>query len=238
MKKIILLLTTWIFLMTLNTTLGQSQNEPLRIGIVSLIHGHVHGILDRPDKGDIKIVGIVEPNRELAQRYSKQYGYSMDIVFNSMEKMIAATNPEAVTAFGSTYEHLKVVETCAPSGIHVMVEKPLAVSWGHAKKMMALAKKYNIHLLTNYETTWYATNHKTYEMVKNGDIGDLRKVVAHDGHRGPIELGTNKEFLDWLIDPKLNGAGALTDFGCYGVNLITWLKHGEKGVMELILLPG
>ena len=228
MKKLFFLLTIWIFLVTLNTTLGQSQNEPLRIGIVSLTHGHVHGILDRPDRGDIKIVGIVEPNSELAQRYSKQHGYSMDIVFNSMGKMIAATNPEAVTAFGSTYEHLKVVETCAPLGIHVMVEKPLAVSWGHAKKMMALAKKYNIHLLTNYETTWYATNHKTYEMVNNGDIGDLRKVVVHDGHRGPIELGINKEFLDWLIDPKLNGAGALTDFGCYGVNLITWLNHGEK----------
>ncbi|NVK85400.1 MAG: gfo/Idh/MocA family oxidoreductase, partial [Cytophagia bacterium] len=36
------------------------------------------------------------------------------------------------------------------------------------------------------------------------------------------------EFLEWLTDPKYNGAGALTDFGCYGANLATWLMKGER----------
>ena len=36
------------------------------------------------------------------------------------------------------------------------------------------------------------------------------------------------EFLSWLTDPKLNGAGALFDFGCYGAGLMTWLMNGEK----------
>jgi predicted dehydrogenase len=40
----------------------------------------------------------------------------------------------------------------------------------------------------------------------------------------------NKEFLEWLTDPVLNGAGALTDFGCYGANLSTWLMKGERPV--------
>ena len=43
-----------------------------------------------------------------------------------------------------------------------------------------------------------------------------------------IRIGINKEFLDWLTDPVKNGAGALTDFGCYGANLITWLNKGER----------
>ena len=38
----------------------------------------------------------------------------------------------------------------------------------------------------------------------------------------------NQEFLEWLTDPVLNGGGALTDFGCYGANLSTWLMNGEK----------
>ncbi len=207
---------------------SQTKKEPLKIGVVGLTHTHVHWILGRPDRGDIKIVGIVEPNKDLAKRYSKQHGYSMDIVYDTMEEMITATKPEAVTAFGTIYEHLEVVETCAPLGIHVMVEKPLAVSMDHAKKMKALAEKHNIHLLTNYETTWYATNHKAYDMVQKGAIGDLRKVVVHDGHKGPIELGINQEFLDWLTDPKANGGGALPDFGCYGANLVVWLNNGKK----------
>jgi predicted dehydrogenase len=66
-------------------------------------------------------------------------------------------------------------------------------------------------------------------MVHNNDaIGPLRKIVVHDGHEGPMEIGVNKEFLDWLTDPVQNGGGALTDFGCYGANLVTWLMNGER----------
>lgn len=207
-----------------------SQTEPLKIGVAGLSHSHVHGILGREDMGDIEIVGIAEPNRELAQRYADQHGFSMDLVYDSLEEMIAATHPETVTAFGSIYDHLKVVETCAPKGIHVMVEKPLAVSVDHAKKMKALAEKHHIHLLTNYETTWYPTNHKAKQLLDDGKIGELRKVIVRDGHRGPVKIGVNKEFLDWLQDPVLNGGGAITDFGCYGANLMTWLKKGQKPI--------
>ncbi|MCB0743701.1 MAG: Gfo/Idh/MocA family oxidoreductase [Ignavibacteriae bacterium] len=201
---------------------------PLKVAIIGLSHSHVHGILGRPDKGDIEIIAIVEPNKDLAQRFSNDYGYSMKIVFNSMKEMLTKVKPEAVLGFGSIYEHLEIVKTFAPLGIHVMVEKPLAVSLEHAKQMKELAEKYNIQLLTNYETTWYATNHEAYSMVDSGMIGDLRKIVVHDGHKGPKEIGVNKEFLEWLTDPILNGGGALTDFGCYGANLITWFNQGEK----------
>ncbi len=136
--------------------------------------------------------------------------------------------PEAVAAFGSIYDHLSVVQACAPLGIHVMVEKPLAVSLDHAKQMQALATKYNIQLITNYETTWYATNHKVKAMVDQNELGQLRKMVVRDGHEGPKEIGVSPEFLAWLTDPKLNGGGAVIDFGCYGANLITWLTHGQR----------
>ena len=207
---------------------GYSQDEPLKIGIVGLTHTHVHWILGSKDAKDFKIVGIVETNKDLAKRYLDQYGLSMDLVYDSMEAMINATQPEAVTAFGTIFEHLEVVETCAPKGIHVMVEKPLAVSLEHAKKMKTLAEKYNIHLLTNYETTWYPTNHRAKELLNEGAIGDVRKVVVRDGHRGPKKIGINSEFLDWLTDPVQNGGGAITDFGCYGANLMTWLMNGEQ----------
>ena len=218
----ILLITLLVF------TKLTAQKEPMPIGVAGLSHGHVGWVFDAEKKGDIKIVGIVEPNRELAQRYSEQYGFSMDIVFSIIEEMIDLKKPEAVTAFGSIYEHLAVVEACAPRGIHVMVEKPLAVSVEHATKMEALAKRHKIHLLTNYETTWYPTNHKAYELLKKGKIGDVRKVIVRDGHKGPKKIGVNKEFLAWLTDPVQNGGGALTDFGCYGANLLTWLHEGKK----------
>ncbi len=203
--------------------------KPLRVAIVGLVHDHAHGILGRANRGDIEIVGIAEPNRALAEKYSKQYGYSMNLVYATMEELIEKTKPAAVLAFNNIYDHLKVVEYCAPRGIHVMVEKPLAVSMEHATKMLSLARKHNIHLLTNYETTWYGSNARAYQMVnEQKQVGEIRKIVFHTGHPGPKEIGCSQEFLEWLTDPVLNGAGALTDFGCYGANIATWLMNGEK----------
>lgn len=205
-----------------------AQNTPLKIGVAGLTHGHVHWILGRAEIGDIEIVGISEPNADLADKLIKQYNLPRDLIYTSLEEMVTAAEPEAVTAFGSTYDHLEIVEICAPKGIHVMVEKPLAVSLEHAKKMASLALQHNIHLLTNYETTWYPSNHEAYRLLEEGTIGDIRKVVIRDGHKGPKKIGVNAEFLEWLTDPKLNGGGAMMDFGCYGANLITWLQRGEK----------
>lgn len=210
-------------------SLYAQNDEPVKIGIVGLTHSHVHWIFNREDRGDIEITGIVEPNVELAQRFAKQYGFSMEMVYNTMKEMSEKTEVEAVTAFGSIYEHLAVVQTFAPLGVHVMVEKPLAVSVDHAREMEALAKEHKIHLLTNYETTWYASNQEAFKLLhQDRAIGEVRKVVVHDGHEGPKEIGVNQEFLDWLTDPVGNGGGAVIDFGCYGANLMTWLMKGEK----------
>lgn len=206
----------------------QSSEKPLPIAVVGLTHVHVGWVFESEKRGEIEIVGIVEPNTKLALRLSTQFGFAMNKVYPNIAAMMGKVKPKAAAAFGSIYEHLEVVESMAPLGIHVMVEKPLAVNLVHAKKMYKLAKQHNIHLLTNYETTWYASNHKAYDIVKSGKLGDIRKLIVRDGHKGPGKLGLHEEFLDWLFDPVQNGGGAIIDFGCYGANLSTWLLDGQK----------
>lgn len=209
----------------------QPTSRPLRLGIAGLSHTHVHWILNRPDRGDIQIAGIYEPNRKLVERYAKQYSLRDNLFFKDLDQMLDTIKPEAVAAFGTTYDHLKVVEDCAPRGIHVMVEKPLAVNLKHALTIVSLAKKHTIHVLTNYETTWYASTQAVYDSVHGRRaIGPIRKIVVHDGHQGPKEIGVNEEFWEWLTDPVRNGGGALMDFGCYGANLATWLMQGLEPV--------
>ena len=222
MKKIVLS-SLLVFLVT---TVYAQQPKPLRIGIAGLTHTHVHGLLSKAKSGEIEIVGIAESDSNLAKRYLNQYKLPLSLLYPSLEEMLIKCKPEAVAAFNSIYGHLEVVKACAPRKIHVMVEKPLAVSLDHAMQMEALAKKHGIYLLTNYETTWYSSNHKALELLDS--IGGFRKLVVHDGHQGPKEIGVNKEFLDWLTDPVQNGGGAITDFGCYGANLLTWIVKGER----------
>ncbi|MEM8585364.1 MAG: Gfo/Idh/MocA family oxidoreductase [Bacteroidota bacterium] len=204
-------------------------NDPLKIAVIGLTHTHVHWIFESEKRGDIEIVGIVESNRALAERYGERHDYDMSIVYANHEALIESASFEAVAAFGSIYEHLEVVQTYAPLGKHIMVEKPLAVSLEHALEMDSLARANDIHLLTNYETTWYPSNHEVYQLVKNENrVGPIRKIVVRDGHKGPKKIGVNEEFLSWLVDPELNGGGAIIDFGCYGANLATWLMDGQR----------
>lgn len=207
-----------------------SENKPTKIAVAGLTHDHVHWLFGRDNsRSDIEIVGIYEPNEELWRRYKEMYELNQNLYFDDLSSMLNETQPEAVTAFGSTYDHLQLVETAAPKGIHVMVEKPLAVNLDHALRMKEMADKHGIHLITNYETTWYSSNHEVKRLFKKDDqFGKIRKVIVNDGHQGPKEIGVSDEFLEWLTDPVLNGGGAIMDFGCYGANLITWLMDGKE----------
>lgn len=228
MKIKCLLAPVTVLFILLSSSLAFSQ-APLRLAVAGITHGHVGWILGKKDRSDVKLVGIYESDRELTQRYIKQYGLSPELFYTDLNKMLDVVKPEAVVAFGSIYEHEAAVDACAPRGIHVMVEKPLATTIAQATKMESLARKHNIYLLTNYETSWYPTTEKTYQLVTDSNyVGPVRKVVIHDGHEGPKEIGVGKEFLTWLTDPVQNGGGALVDFGCYGANLMTYLMKGQQ----------
>jgi predicted dehydrogenase len=200
----------------------------LRVGVVGLVHGHVEGFFQHNlHRADIQIVGISDPSQPIFARYAKQFGLDPKLYYATLDEMLQKAHPQAVLVYTSTYDHRSVVEACARHGVHLMMEKPLAVSYVDAQAIAEAAQRGKIHVLVNYETTWYRSNHAADELVREGAIGDIRKIVVRDGHRGPKEINVQPEFLAWLTDPKLNGAGALFDFGCYGADLATWLMDGQ-----------
>jgi predicted dehydrogenase len=203
-------------------------HPPLRVGIVGLVHGHVHGFLGQSlHSPEIEIVGVAEPDAHLLAQAATRYGFAPSMLFADLDDMLVKARPQAVLVYTSTYDHRRVVEICARHGVHVMMEKPLAVSLDDALAIQKAAHAGKIQVLVNYETSWYRSNHAAYDLVHAGALGDARKVVIHDGHNGPKEIGVEPEFLSWLTDPKLNGGGALFDFGCYGADLMTWLMDGQ-----------
>jgi len=207
------------------------EQKPIRMAIAGMTHDHIGFILGRKNKSDLKIVGIYEPDRALAEKYARSFHFDTTLIYNNLERMLEQVKPEAVVAFGSIFEHMAVVEACAPRGIHVMVEKPLATNIEHTKRMQDLAAKYHVYLLTDFETSWYPSTAKSWQLVNDSNfVGKIRRVVIHDGHQGPKEIGCSKEFLRWLTDPIQNGGGALMDFGCYGANLMTYLTKGQEPV--------
>jgi glucose-fructose oxidoreductase len=234
MRRFLSLVSTLVLtLLAAAHSQGQSaaakSPAPLRVAIVGLVHGHVQGFFQQSlHNPEIEIVGIAEANAPLASQYATQYGLDRGLLFSDLEDMLQRAHPQAVLVYTNTYDHRRVVEICARHGVHVMMEKPLAVSFEDALAIEKAAHLGKIQVLVNYETTWYASNRAAYDLVQEKALGEVRKVVAHDGHRGPKEIDVSPEFLAWLTDPKLNGGGALFDFGCYGADLMTWLMNGER----------
>jgi scyllo-inositol 2-dehydrogenase (NADP+) len=209
---------------------GQQPAKPLRLAIAGLAHGHVSGFLSNASRrGDVQIAAIYDPDPALGKSYAARYHLAPDAVFTDLARMLDSVKPEAVATFTSTFDHPQIVEACAQRRIPVMMEKPLAVSVAHARAIEKAAARTNTPVIVNYETTWYKSHAEIWKLIKERNAtGEIRKMVAMDGHNGPKEINVQPEFLAWLTDPVKNGAGALFDFGCYGANLMTWLMDNQR----------
>jgi predicted dehydrogenase len=229
MKKFLPLLFCFVFVAC--QSFAQDARPPVRIAMIGLEHDHALGFFPRlARQTDVQLAGIVETNRDLIARYSKQFHLDPVLFYPSLEALLAKTNVQAVAAFTSTFGHERVVTLCAAHGLDVMMEKPLATNMKQARAIEAAAKKGGIQVIVNYETSYYPGNWEAYSIVHDEhQIGDIRRILVRDGHNGPKEIGCSTNFLAWLTDPILDG-GAINDFGCYGADLATWFFDGQKPI--------
>src|SRR5579872_3698642 len=173
-----------IALLACASALAQPEGKPLRLAIAGLVHGHVDGFF-RAVRGraNVEIAGVFDPDATLHRKYAQKYGLAESIFFTDLGTMLDRVKPEAVATFTSTFDHPMVVEACAKRGIHVMMEKPLAVSMEHARAIQRSAAAGKIPVVINYETTWYRSHGKMWELIKQQRAaGQIRKMVAMDGH--------------------------------------------------------
>jgi predicted dehydrogenase len=218
-------------LSTSPATAQSPQVKPLRVAIAGLNHGHVAGFLRAAERrpADVVIVAVWDPRPELLAKYAKSNHFANDQLYTDLHKMLDAAKPEAVATFTETSAHAPVVEACAVRHIPVMMEKPLAVDMQQARAIQRASERYNTPVVVNYETTWYPSHAEMWKLLhEQKAAGDIRKMVAMDGHQGPKEINVQPEFFAWLTDPAKGGAGALFDFGCYGANLMTWMMDNQR----------
>jgi predicted dehydrogenase len=204
-------------------------DEPLRLAVVGLDHGHVEGVLwNATSRSDLTIVGVYDPSYKLFEKYRDKYNLDPDLFYANIEQMLDETKPQAASVMTPISRHLEVVRACAPRGVHTLLEKPLAYDLEQAKEMAALGEEHGVHVLTNFETSWYASVREAQRMIESGQAGTPTRVVFRHGHKGPIEIGCSDEFVRWLTDPAFNGGGAIVDFGCYGANIMTWIMGNQR----------
>lgn len=211
-------------LLTLLLTLTPAfAQQPPKIAIVGLVHAHVWGHLGRILKNnEVQLVGIAEPNPALVAE-AKKMGAADSLFYSDYRKMLSDKKPDIVWAFVENNRHLEIAQACAPLGIQLIFEKPLAATRKQAVAIRDLARKYNIRVMTNYQMAWWPANYAAKSQVDSGQIGKIWRLRGIVGHGGPGSNGPrNQYFFAWLTDPVKNGAGALMDFGCYNALWSLW----------------
>ncbi|MDA0712123.1 MAG: Gfo/Idh/MocA family oxidoreductase, partial [bacterium] len=159
-------------------------------------------------------------------------------VYEDDASLLAKEKPDAVFVFSATAHHARAVELCAPRGIHVMVEKPMAATLEQADRMLTAARKAKTTLMINWPTAWNRGLRTAYRLVNEGAIGNMWQLLWRGGHSGPDELGCSEHFCGFLFDKHLNGAGAFNDYGGYGASmcvLFLGLPHEVVGVAGRLL---
>ncbi len=192
MKNIKFFLLSFLLLITSKQIFSQNHHPAgaVRVVVAGTSHGHSAWILNKAKSEEMEIVGIYEPDKELAEKNAIKYHLDPALFYTDLNKVLDINKPEAVLAFGSIKEHLYVTQVAAPKGIHIMVEKPLGATLEDALIMKSIADKHKVMLLTNFETSWYPSTYETFRMIKDSNyVGQIRKVVFHHGHQGPREIG-------------------------------------------------
>ena len=159
---------------------------PLRLVVAGLAHGHVEGFFRQAAKAPVEIVGVYDADASLRARKLGAAGLAESLGSGDLDALLDRTKPEAVAIFSSTADHPRLVEIVARHRLPAMMEKPLAVSVADARAIEKAASASGIHVIVNYETTWYPALADAWRLMKTAPTGGvIRKMVAMDGHAGP-----------------------------------------------------
>ena len=210
----------------------------LRMGMVGggegAFIGGVHRIAAALD-GQIELVcGAFSSDAERSKRSGealyldpKRVYPDFQTMIKSEKKLPANKRMDFVSIVTPNHVHYAPTKMALENGFHVICDKPLSFSLEEALKLEKIVEKSGMLFALTHNYTGYPMVKHAKWMIKNGDIGKIRKVVVEYPQGW---LATKREENDaskqatWRTDPKRSGiAGALGDIGTHAENLAEYI---------------
>ena len=200
--------------------------------------GAVHRIAGRLDDQFELVAGALSSDPVRARESGNDLGLPADRIYGTYQEMAAAEAArsdgiEAVSIVTPNNTHAAIAEAFLQRGIHVICDKPLAVSAEEAAKLVRLTKQVNRILAVTYNYSGYPMVRQAREMCRSGALGQVRLVQVEylqDWLAKRVELLGSKQ-AEWRTDPARAGAGgAIGDIGTHAYHLmkfITGLRVSE-----------
>ena len=199
--------------------------------------GAVHRMAMALDGQYEMVAGALSSTPEKAIASGKDLGLSDARNYPSWEAMLegelklpASERIDLVVIVTPNHVHYPVAKAFAEAGFHVVSDKPLVHTLEQARDLMATVEKSGVVFGVTYNYTGYPMVRHAREMVRRGDLGEIRKVIVeyNQGWLATNLEATNNKQADWRTDPARSGAaGAIGDIGTHAENLMATIAGLE-----------
>jgi len=211
------------------------QGGRIRLGMVGggqgAFIGAVHRLAARMDDQYEFIAGALSSSPERSKASGAELGLAPDRIYADYREMAKAESKrkdgiEAVAIVTPNNIHVPAAKAFVDAGIHVICDKPLALSLKEAKSLEALLRKKNVVFALTHNYSGYPMVRQAREMVAKGELGQIRLVQAEypqDWLTEDIEKSGQKQAA-WRTDPKQSGGGAIGDIGTHAYQLACFVS--------------
>jgi predicted dehydrogenase len=178
-------------------------------GYISKIHAQAAQKL-----AEVELVAVVNHQQESAQKFALQFDISN--IYTHIEDLIAAGNVDAISINTPNYLHAPQTIAALSSGIHVMVEKPMAMNAAEAYEMQKTSQKTDALLMVAH---CWRFDEEVLWLKDQVDSRKLGKIIRTKGYGVHSNWGPS----GWFTQAKFAGGGAMADMGIHALDTARFL---------------
>ncbi len=192
----------------------------IRYAVVGLGHIAQVAVLPafQPAAANSELVALVSSDETKLRRLGKRYDVSRLYTYDRYDELMAGGEIDAVYIALPNHQHAEFTVRAARHGVHILCEKPLAVTERECLSMIRAAEANDVKLMTAYRLHFERANLEAIETVRSKKIGEPRlfnSLFCMDVKEGDIRLRSE------------TGGGTLYDIGVYCINAARYLFRDE-----------
>ena len=199
---------------------GRPKRDPIRYAVVGLGHIAQAAVLPAFEhaRKTSQLVALVSDDAEKLSELGDRYGVERRIHYDQLDRLLQGGEIDAVYLALPNHLHREYTERAAIAGVHVLCEKPLAVTEQDCRSMIKVCEENGVLLMVAYRLHFEPANLRAAELAREGTLGDVRifnSVFTMQVKEGDIRLRQE------------TGGGTLYDIGIYCINAARYLFRSD-----------
>jgi predicted dehydrogenase len=196
--------------------------------------GPAHRLGAQADGNFLLAAGALDVNSEKGRTYAQSLGVAADRAYANWQEMLEGERTrddrvDLVTVATPNSTHFEITKAFLEAGFNVLCEKPMTMTVEEGEEIVRVAKASGKICAVNYCYSAYPMVREMRHMVRTGQIGKVRLVVANfsHGHHGDATDADNPR-VRWRYDPKMAGvSGQFADCGIHALHMASFIAGDQ-----------